>query len=85
MRRHVPEGRGSARRVILEDTGMSEATQGVESVVSVTFEPRGERTEVTLRHPGVPDDEMGRRHEEGWTWVLSMVGERFSSRLSVPA
>lgn len=58
---------------------MSEATKGVESVVTVTFEPRGDQTEVTLRHTGVPDDEMGRQHREGWAWVLSMLAERFAS------
>jgi uncharacterized protein YndB with AHSA1/START domain len=63
------------RRV--EHTWMSEATKGVESVVTVTFEPRGEETEVTLVHTAVPDDEMGRQHKDGWTWVLSMLGERF--------
>jgi len=65
------------RRV--EYTWVSEATKGVESIVRVTLEPRGEQTELTLRHSGVPDDEMGRRHEEGWTWVLSMLAERFAS------
>jgi len=60
-------------------TWMSEATKGVESVVAVTFEPRGDQTEVTLRHSGVPDDEMGHQHKEGWTWVLSMLAERFAS------
>jgi len=64
----------------VEYTWMSEGTQGVESVVTVTFEPRGDQTEVTLRHSGVPDDEMGRRHEQGWTWVLSMLAERFGAR-----
>jgi uncharacterized protein YndB with AHSA1/START domain len=63
------------RRV--EYTWMSEGTQGVESVVTVTFEPQGEQTEVTLRHTGVPDDEMGRKHEQGWAWVLSKLAERF--------
>jgi uncharacterized protein YndB with AHSA1/START domain len=71
------------RRV--EYTWVSEATQGVETVVAVTFEPRGEQTEVTLRHSGVPDDEMGRRHEEGWTWVLSMLAERFAKGQAAPA
>jgi uncharacterized protein YndB with AHSA1/START domain len=66
-------------------TWVSEATKGVESVVAVTFEPRGDQTEVTLRHSGVPDDEMGHQHKEGWTWVLSMLAERFVSRPSVPA
>jgi uncharacterized protein YndB with AHSA1/START domain len=61
----------------VEYTWMSEGTQGVESVVTVTFEPREDQTEVTLRHSGVPDDETGRKHEQGWTWVLSMLAERF--------
>jgi uncharacterized protein YndB with AHSA1/START domain len=64
----------------VEYTWMSEATKGVESVVSITFESRAGQTEVTLRHTGVPDDEMGRQHQEGWTWVLSMLSERFVSK-----
>ncbi len=63
----------------VEYTWVSEATKGVESVVNVTFEPQGDQTEVTLRHSGVPDDEMGRQHKDGWTWVLSMLGQRFGS------
>ena len=66
------------RRV--EYTWMSEATKGVESIVAVSFETRGEQTEVTLRHTGVPDDDMGRQHQEGWTWVLSMLAERFAKK-----
>ena len=61
----------------VEYTWVSEATQGVESVVAVSFAPSGNQTEVTLRHSGVPDDKMGRQHEEGWTYVLSMLAERF--------
>ena len=64
------------RRV--EYTWVSEATKGVESIVAVSFESQGEQTEVTLRHTGVPDDDMGRQHKEGWTWLLSMVAERFA-------
>jgi uncharacterized protein YndB with AHSA1/START domain len=66
------------RRV--EYTWMSEGTKGVESVVTVTFEPSGEQTSVTLRHSGLPDDEMGRQHQEGWTWIVSKLAERFESR-----
>lgn len=62
----------------VEYTWLSEATKGVESVVAVTFEPRANQTEVTLRHSGVPDDELGRQHKDGWTWVLSMLTERFA-------
>jgi len=69
----------------VEYTWVSEATKGVESVVEVTFEPRGDQCEVTLCHSGVPDDEMGHKHQEGWTWVLSMLAERFGSGASSPA
>lgn len=65
----------------VEHTWVSEGTRGVESVVALTFEPHGDQTEVTLRHSGVPDDEMGRKHKEGWTWVLSMLAKRFESTL----
>jgi Activator of Hsp90 ATPase homolog 1-like protein len=58
---------------------MSEGTTGMVTVVRVTFEARGEQTEVTLCHSGMPDDEMGRGHKEGWTWALSMLAERFTS------
>jgi uncharacterized protein YndB with AHSA1/START domain len=66
-------------------TWVSESTQGVESIVALTFEPRGDQTEVTLSHSGVPDGEMGPRHQEGWTWVLSMLAERFVSHPASPA
>jgi uncharacterized protein YndB with AHSA1/START domain len=66
------------RPSVVEYTWVSEATRGVESVVTVTFQPLGDETEVTLRHSNVPDDEMGRRHAEGWTWMLNILAERFS-------
>jgi uncharacterized protein YndB with AHSA1/START domain len=66
------------RPKLIEHTWVSEATQGVESIVSLTFDAHGDQTEVTLRHSGVPDDEMGRRHQDGWSWGLSMLAERFS-------
>lgn len=68
----------------VEYTWVSEATKGLESVVAVTFEQRKNQTQVTLRHSGVPDDAMGRQHEEGWTWVLSMLNERFGSGSPAP-
>lgn len=61
----------------VEYTWVSEGTRGLESTVTVSFEAKGEETEVTLRHAGVPDDETGRQHEEGWGWVLSMLAKRF--------
>jgi uncharacterized protein YndB with AHSA1/START domain len=68
----------------IEYTWVSEATKGLESIVTITFERRGNQIEVTLRHTGVPDDEMGRQHQEGWNWILSMLAERFVSHASAP-
>ena len=65
----------------LAHTWVSEATQGKESIVTLTFEAaEGGKTEVTLRHSGVPDDKMGRQHEEGWGWVLQMLAQRFEKK-----
>jgi uncharacterized protein YndB with AHSA1/START domain len=66
----------------IEHTWMSEATQGAESIVTITLEPRGDQTNVTLHHAGVPDDEMGRRHQEGWSFLLSALAEALASRRS---
>jgi len=64
----------------IEHTWMSEATRGVESVVNVSFEPEGQGTLVTLRHSGVPDDDFGRQHGEGWAFMLSAIEARFAKR-----
>ena len=63
----------------IEHTWMSEGTKGAKSLVTVTLEPRGEQTEVTIRHSGVPDDELGRKHEMGWAWILSAMADVLSS------
>jgi uncharacterized protein YndB with AHSA1/START domain len=68
------------RPAAVEYTWVSEATKGLESVVALAFKSAGEKTEVTLRHSGVPDDAMGHQHKEGWTWVLSTLAERFAGR-----
>jgi uncharacterized protein YndB with AHSA1/START domain len=45
--------------------------------VTITLAPRKNGTEVTLHHANVPDDDMGRGHQDGWTWYLNVLGERF--------
>jgi uncharacterized protein YndB with AHSA1/START domain len=65
---------------VIEHTWMSEATRGLESTVTVTLEPKGNSTVFTLRHEGLPDDEMGRRHEEGWKFIAGAIVERFAGR-----
>jgi uncharacterized protein YndB with AHSA1/START domain len=66
----------------IEHTWMSQGTKGEESVVNVTFEPRGDDTEMTIRHSGVPDDEVGRRHKDGWGWILDMLAQGLAARRS---
>jgi uncharacterized protein YndB with AHSA1/START domain len=67
----------------IEHTWMSQATRGLESVVSLTFEPEGDQTIIHLRHANVPDDEMGRQHRDGWGFVLETVAEKFDRRSKV--
>jgi hypothetical protein len=59
-------------------TWMSEHTRGIETTVSVTFEPRDGGTQMTIVHRGLPDDEMGRSHERGWTFLLGRTEEHFA-------
>jgi hypothetical protein len=37
-------------------------------------------TRLTLRHAGVPDDDFGRQHRAGWTWILGALETRFAGR-----
>ena len=64
----------------IEHTWVSEATRGRESVVTLTLEPQGGQTLVSLRHANVPNDEMGRRHQEGWSFVLDALAKRLTDR-----
>jgi uncharacterized protein YndB with AHSA1/START domain len=65
----------------IQHTWVSEATRGLESVVTLTIAPQADKTAgktlVTLNHRGIPDDPLGRRHEEGWNFVLGAMAERF--------
>jgi uncharacterized protein YndB with AHSA1/START domain len=65
---------------VIEHTWMSEATRGIESTVTVTLERRGNDTLFTLSHSDLPDDEMGRQHEEGWKFVAGAIAGRFASK-----
>jgi uncharacterized protein YndB with AHSA1/START domain len=63
---------------VIEHTWMSEATRGIESTVTVTLEPKGNDTLLTLHHRNLPDDDMGRQHEKGWDFTLDAIASRFS-------
>jgi uncharacterized protein YndB with AHSA1/START domain len=64
----------------IQHSWVSEATRGLESIVTLNFDAQADQTFVRLHHTNVPDDEMGRRHEEGWGFVLGALGARFASR-----
>jgi uncharacterized protein YndB with AHSA1/START domain len=59
-------------------TWMSEYTHGIETSVSVTFDPCEGGTQMTIDHRGLPDDEMGHAHERGWTSLLARTAEHFA-------
>jgi uncharacterized protein YndB with AHSA1/START domain len=57
-----------ARRI--QHTWMSRYTEGEESTVTVTFAKAEGGTRMTLVHAGLPDNEAGRAHDEGWNYFL---------------
>jgi uncharacterized protein YndB with AHSA1/START domain len=80
------EGREVAhygRFIILEKarkiqyTWVSAATHGMESILTVSLEPIGGKTQVHLNHAGVPDDEEGHRHKVAWGFVLTRISSHF--------
>ncbi|HXN16070.1 MAG TPA: SRPBCC domain-containing protein [Usitatibacter sp.] len=58
-------------------TWMSPYTRGLESIVTVTFQKKGEDTLLTLNHANLPDDELGRMHEQGWGHYLGILEGQF--------
>ncbi|HET7842867.1 MAG TPA: SRPBCC domain-containing protein [Xanthomonadales bacterium] len=65
---------------VLEFTWVSEGTKGKESVVTVTFEPAGSGTKLTLAHEGLPDEENAKSHEGGWTELLEAMAKEFATQ-----
>jgi uncharacterized protein YndB with AHSA1/START domain len=64
---------------VIEHTWVSEATRGLETVVTITLVPGHGGTEVTLHQANLADDEMARGHQQGWTWYLDLLAERFEN------
>jgi uncharacterized protein YndB with AHSA1/START domain len=58
---------------------MSPNTLGKESVVTVTFQKKGESTLMTLLHSGLPNDDMAKAHEKGWNSIFDKFSNIFSS------
>ena len=51
-------------------------------LVHITLKPRGNDTEFTIRHSGLPDDDLGRKHKDGWGWILDMLAQGLAARRS---
>lgn len=60
----------------LEFTWVSEWTQGKESVVLIELSERDGKTELTLTHDGLPNEELAQAHVQGWTNFLDELGPR---------
>ena len=64
----------------IEHTWVSRATQGLESVISLTLQPVAGATRIELRHCNLPADNVGRQHKIGWEAVLDAIAQRFAAR-----
>lgn len=64
----------------IEYTWMSPFTHGIESIVTVELERKGEDTLLQLRHSNLPDDETGRLHDAGWNDRVGGLVEFFQAR-----
>jgi uncharacterized protein YndB with AHSA1/START domain len=63
----------------MQHTWVSPNTLGFESLVTVSFQKRGDGTLMTLIHSGLPDHELARGHERGWGYFLSTFLEQFGT------
>ena len=64
----------------IEYTWMSPFTHGLESVVTVELEKKGDDTLLQLRHSNLTDDDMGQLHNPGWISRVDALVERFQAR-----
>jgi uncharacterized protein YndB with AHSA1/START domain len=57
---------------------MSYNTCGMESKVTVTLKAKGDETLLTLNHANIPDNELGRAHEQGWAHFTGLLEQKFA-------
>lgn len=65
----------------IQHTWMSRNTLGEESIVTVTFEKKGEDTLMTLVHSDLPDTDevISHDYEKGWSYFLNSFPEQFGN------
>jgi uncharacterized protein YndB with AHSA1/START domain len=61
---------------LLEFTWVSEWTQGKESVVLIELSEHAGKTELTLTHDGLPNEDLAGQHRQGWTGFLEKLEPR---------
>ena len=61
----------------IQHTWMSPNTLGQESIVTLTFKKQGEDTLMTLVHSELPDHELAKGHERGWSYFVGVFTEQF--------
>ena len=61
----------------IQHTWVSPNTLGHESTVTLTFVREGDGTRLTLVHSDLPDHELARGHEPGWSYFLDVFREQF--------
>jgi hypothetical protein len=61
-------------------TWISLYTRGMESTVTVYFKKHAAGTLMTLRHTGLPKDDYGRLHSDGWNQFLGMMEGHFAAK-----
>jgi hypothetical protein len=61
-------------------TWMSRYTHGIESTVTVNFTKHAAGTPMMLRHTGLPNDDYGRLHADGWRHFLGMIEDGFAAK-----
>jgi len=50
-----------------------------ELLVTITFEERGGKTEMTLQHAGIPEGEMSEQTAAGWNQSFDKLAESFKA------
>jgi uncharacterized protein YndB with AHSA1/START domain len=59
----------------IQHSWVSRKTLGEETLVTVTFQKKGEDTLMTLVHSGLTGDDMAQAHEKGW----NSISDKFSN------
>ena len=61
----------------IQHSWMSRYTLGEESMVTVTFQKKGESTLMTLLHSGLPNDARAKAHDKGWNSIFDKFSNTF--------